>query len=111
MKVSDMIVSMVYIKEIFLNTELTNFVLGNQYLKILKILRIEQLNLKFFKEDLGKNKTIDNVIQDGILLCKVELETTIENSETTSSSENKYYYWFSYDGVNKIISMNPLEHL
>ena len=64
-----------------------------------------------FQRRTWKNKTIDNVIQDGIFLCKVELGTTIENSETTSSSENKYYYWFSYDGVNKIISMTPLEHL
>ena len=23
----------------------------------------------------------------------------------------KYLYWFSYDGISKIISINPLDHL
>ena len=50
------------------------------------------------------------MIQDCISLWKDELETIIETNEITSSSE-KSYYWFRYDGINKIISMNPYDHL
>ena len=35
----------------------------------------------------------------------------IENNERTYSIENKYYYWFSYNGTKEIISMNPFGHL
>ena len=39
------------------------------------------------------------------------METVIENNERTSSSEDMYYYWFSYDGTKEIIPMNPYDHL
>ena len=51
------------------------------------------------------------MIQDCILLWMDELKTVTENNETTSLSDNKYYYWFRYDRIKKIIPMNPLEIL
>ena len=51
------------------------------------------------------------MIQDCILLWMDELKTVTENNETTSLSDNKYYYWFRYDGLNQVISMKPLDYL
>ena len=50
-------------------------------------------------------------MQEGILLWKDEWETVIENSEPNPSGENKSDYWFSYDELKKIISMNIMDHL
>ena len=58
-----------------------------------------------------KNETICNVIQDEISFWKDELETVIENVERTCSSEDRSYYWLSYDGIKKIISLNPYKNL
>ena len=68
-------------------------------------------NSNVFKEVFGKNQTICNVKYEQMFLWKVEFKTFIENSETNSSSEDKYYYWFGYDGLRKVIAINPLGYL
>ena len=40
-----------------------------------------------------------------------ELKTIIEHTEKTCSSEEDSYYWLSYYGLKKIVSMNPYDHL
>ena len=51
------------------------------------------------------------MIKEIIQSWKDESETFIENINTTTSSDNKYYYWFRYDVIKQIIKMNPLVHL
>ena len=50
------------------------------------------------------------MIQDGISLWKDELENVIDNNKKACSGEESYYL-LSYDGLNKIISMNTYENL
>ena len=40
-----------------------------------------------------------------------ELETVIETFVTTYPSKENYYYWFIYDGINKIKPMDPIDNL
>ena len=40
-----------------------------------------------------------------------ELENVTENNEKTLFKWKKTYYWLSYDGLSKIISMNPYDSL
>ena len=35
----------------------------------------------------------------------------IENNERSCSNETNSYYWLSFDGLESIISMSPVEHL
>ena len=51
-----------------------------------------------------------NEIQEEHSLLNGELETVIESNVTTSSSE-KCYHCFSYNDINKIISINPIGNL
>ena len=39
------------------------------------------------------------------------METVIKNGVANSSSEENYYCWFSYDAIEKVISMYPIGHL
>ena len=66
MKGSDRIVSIFYIKETFSHTEHNHFVLGNQSLMILKILRKKLRTLMFPKNSV--KESISNDTQEGILL-------------------------------------------
>ena len=47
---------------------------------------------------------ICNDIQAGISLWT-------KNGVTTYSSEEKCYYWFSYNAIKKSISTNPIDYL
>ena len=40
-----------------------------------------------------------------------DLENAIETNKHNFSSEKNSYYWFIYDGLKNIISMNPYDHL
>ena len=64
-----------------------------------------------FKEEVGTNKIICSKIQTSISLWKEDLETVIENNERLCSIEKNCYYWLIFDGIRKIILMNPYEHL
>ena len=57
------------------------------------------------------NEIICNNIQTSISLWKEDLETVIENNQNLCSSETNSYYWLRFDGLKRIISMNPYDHL
>ena len=56
------------------------------------------------------NEIIFNKIKTSTSLWKEDLKTFIGNNQK-KPGETNCYYWLSFDGLNKIISRNPYDHL
>ena len=108
---SDKILSMLYIKKDILAQRTYSLIKGKSVSKEMEYIKERIADLGAFKEEVVTNKIICNNIQTSISLWKEDLENVIDNNETLCSSERKYYYWLSFDGLKLIISMNPFEHL
>ena len=78
---SDRIVSMLYIKIEILASSTCYFCTGVSVSKYIENIKEGIAEFKVFKEDLGRNETICNIIQIRISSRKDQLETVIENNE------------------------------
>ena len=108
---SDRIVSMLYFRKGILALITYYFITGKSVSKYMEHIKERISDFGAFKEEARMIKITCSTIQTSISLRKEYLETVIENNERLCSSESKYYYWLSFDGLKPIISINPVEYL
>ena len=101
---------MLYIKNDNIVFSTYYFIIGNSVSKYMEHIKYRIGDFTPFNEEVVINEIICNKIKTIISLWKEDLDTVMENNEKSSSEKNSYY-WLSYDGIKKYISMILYEHL